>query len=125
MSAMEAEFGDSLSELRVAVQENGASNPEFLAELTLKSAEISRCRCPWALPEDVRPLRECVLGIASGDVDVILFMTAVQVIHLFQVAEQMGYEDDLRVELVGIDCGVVDWTDDIGGVGALRSDAEL
>lgn len=103
MSAMEAEFGDSLSELRVAVQEYGASNPEFLAELTLKCAEVTKVPVyQWALPEDVRPLRECVLGIASGNVDVILFMTAVQVIHLFQVAEQMGYEDDLRVGLASI-----------------------
>ena len=103
MSAMEAEFGDSLSELRVAVQEYGASNPEFLAELTLKCAEVTKVPVyQWALPEDVRPLRECVLGIASGNVDVILFMTAVQVIHLFQVAEQMGCEDDLRVGLASI-----------------------
>jgi uroporphyrinogen-III synthase len=103
MSAMEAEFGDSLSELRVAVQEYGASNPEFLAELTLKCAEVTKVPVyQWALPEDIRPLRECVLGIASGNVDVILFMTAVQVIHLFQVAEQMGCEDDLRVGLGSI-----------------------
>jgi uroporphyrinogen-III synthase len=103
MSAIEAEFGDSLSELRVAVQEYGASNPEFLAELTLKCAEVTKVPVyQWALPEDVRPLRECVLGIASGNFDVILFMTAVQVIHLFQVAEQMGCEDDLRVGLASI-----------------------
>jgi uroporphyrinogen-III synthase len=103
MSAMEQEFGDSLGELRVAVQEYGASNPEFLSELTLKCAEVTKVPVyQWALPEDVRPLRECVLGIASGSVDVILLMTAVQVIHLFQVAEQMGCEDDLRAGLASI-----------------------
>ena len=103
MSAMDAEFGDALSEFRVAVQEYGASNPEFLAELTLKCAEVTKVPVyQWALPEDIRPLRECVLGIASGNIDVILFMTAVQVIHLFQVAEQMGCEDDLRAGLASI-----------------------
>ena len=103
VNSMEAEFGDSLSEFRVAVQEYGASNPEFLAELTLKCAEVTKVPVyQWALPEDVRPLRECVLGIASGSVDVILFMTAVQVIHLFQIAEQMGCEDDLRAGLRSI-----------------------
>jgi uroporphyrinogen-III synthase len=103
MRAMEAEFGDSLSELRVAVQEYGASNPEFLAELTLKCAEVTKIPVyQWALPEDIRPLQECVLGIASGSVDVILFMTAVQVIHLFQVAEEMGCEEDLRAGLASI-----------------------
>ena len=103
MSAMDAEFGDSLGTFRVAVQEYGASNPEFLAELTLKCAEVTKVPVyQWALPEDVRPLRECVLGIASGSVDVILFLTAVQVIHLFQVAEQMGCEEDLRAGLASI-----------------------
>lgn len=103
MSAMNAEFGDALSEFRVAVQEYGASNPEFLAELTLKCAEVTKVPVyQWALPEDIRPLRECVLGIASGNIDVILFMTAVQVIHLFQVAEQMDCEDDLRAGLASI-----------------------
>ncbi len=103
MNSMDAEFGDSLRTFRVAVQEYGASNPEFLAELTLKCAEVTKVPVyQWALPEDVRPLRECVLGIASGSVDVILFMTAVQVIHLFQVAEQMGCEDDLRAGLAAI-----------------------
>ncbi|NYF78338.1 uroporphyrinogen-III synthase [Granulicella arctica] len=103
MSAIDAEFGDSLSEFHVAVQEYGASNPEFLAELTMKCAAVTKVPVyQWALPEDIRPLRECVLGIASGNVDVILFMTAVQVIHLFQVAEQMGCEDDLRAGLASI-----------------------
>ena len=103
MSAMNEEFGDSLGEFRVAVQEYGASNPEFLAELTLRCAEVTKVPVyQWALPEDVRPLRECVLGIASGSVDVVLFMTAVQVIHLFQVAEEMGCQDDLRAGLASI-----------------------
>jgi uroporphyrinogen-III synthase len=103
MAAMDEEFGDSLSDLRVAVQEYGASNPEFLAELTSKCAQVTKVPVyQWALPEDIRPLRECVLGIVSGSVDVILFMTAVQVIHLFQVAEQMGSEDDLRAGLASI-----------------------
>jgi uroporphyrinogen-III synthase len=32
----------------------------------------------------------------NGMIDVVLFMTAVQVIHLFQVAEQVGMADQLR-----------------------------
>ncbi|HEV2646449.1 MAG TPA: uroporphyrinogen-III synthase [Acidobacteriaceae bacterium] len=103
MTAMEAEFGESLSELRVAVQEYGASNPEFLAELTLHCASVTKVPVyQWALPEDIGPLRECVLGMVSGNIDVVLFMTAVQVIHLFQVAEQMRCEDDLRAGLASI-----------------------
>jgi len=94
------EFGDSLQTMRVAVQEYGASNPELLAELTERCAEVTKVPVyQWALPEDLGPLREAVDRVANGSVDVVLFMTAVQVIHLFQVAEEMGLRDDLSAGL--------------------------
>jgi uroporphyrinogen-III synthase len=97
LSAMQAEFGEALATMRVAVQEYGASNPEFLSALNDHCAEVTKIPVyQWTLPEDIRPLRECVLGIARGSVDVVLFMTAVQVIHLFQIAEQMNCQQDLR-----------------------------
>ncbi len=97
LRAIDAEFGKSLEGMRVAVQEYGASNPELLAELSQRCAELTKVPVyQWALPDDLGPLRECVLGIANQTVDVVLFMTAVQVIHLFQVAEQMGSEQALR-----------------------------
>src|SRR5262249_48202296 len=97
MSCLDSEFGLSLSEFRVAVQEYGASNPELLSALTERSKQVTKVPVyQWALPDDLQPLRECVLGIANGSVDVALFMTAVQVIHLFQVAEQMNYVGDLH-----------------------------
>lgn len=100
LSALQAEFGESLATMRVAVQEYGASNPEFLSSLSDLCAEVTKVPVyQWTLPEDVRPLRECVLGIARGNVDVVLFMTAVQVIHLFQIAEQMNCQQDLRAGL--------------------------
>ncbi|HEY4379948.1 MAG TPA: uroporphyrinogen-III synthase [Acidobacteriaceae bacterium] len=103
LAAMQAEFGESLATMRVAVQEYGASNPEFLSTLNELCAEVAKVPVyQWVLPEDVRPLRECVLGIASGNIDVVLFMTAVQVIHLFQIAEQMNCQQDLRDGLAKI-----------------------
>jgi uroporphyrinogen-III synthase len=97
LEAIKAEFGETLGEFRVAVQEYGASNPEFLSALSELTAQVVKVPVyQWALPEDLRPLREAVLAIANGGVDVVLFMTAVQVIHLFQVAEQMGCVEDLR-----------------------------
>lgn len=90
LQCMDQGFGASLSEMRVAVQEYGASNPELLAELSSRTRSLTKVPVyQWALPEDLQPLRECVLGVINGMVDVVLFMTAVQVIHLFQVAEQM------------------------------------
>jgi uroporphyrinogen-III synthase len=97
VSCLDSEFGLSMSDFRVAVQEYGASNPELLSALTERSKQVTKVPVyQWALPDDLQPLRECVLGIANGSVDVALFMTAVQVIHLFQVAEQMGYVEELR-----------------------------
>jgi uroporphyrinogen-III synthase len=97
LQAIDAAYGDSLSEMRVVVQEYGASNPELLAELSSRSRELTKVPVyQWALPEDLQPLRECVLGLLNGMVDVVLFMTAVQVIHLFRVAEQMGVPEELR-----------------------------
>jgi uroporphyrinogen-III synthase len=100
MTSLNAEFGDSLQTMTVAVQEYGASNPELLAELTERCAEVTKVPVyQWALPEDLRPLREAVHSIANSSVDVVLFMTAVQVIHLFQVAEEMGLRDELSAGL--------------------------
>src|SRR6185312_3515373 len=91
MKERETCCGERRRSMRVAVQEYAASNPEFL--LLLAERPLSVTRVPlyeWALPEDVKPLRECVLGITHRHVDVVLFTTAVQVIHLFQVAGDMG-----------------------------------
>jgi uroporphyrinogen-III synthase len=100
MRAINETFGESLAGMKVAVQEYGASNPEFLAELSSRCDNLSKVPVyQWALPEDLQPLRECVLGLMNGVIDVVLFMTAVQVIHLFQVAEQMGAADQLRESL--------------------------
>ena len=100
MTALENGFGEALGGMRVALQEYGASNPELLAELTERSGSVTKVPVyAWALPEDLGPLRECVLGISRGSVDVLLFMTAVQVIHLFQVAEGMGFTEELRAGL--------------------------
>jgi uroporphyrinogen-III synthase len=97
LDAMKTEFGDSLGDFRIAVQEYGASNPEFLSALSELSGQVTKVPVyQWALPEDLQPLRESVLAIANAGVDVLLFMTAVQVIHLFQVAEQMGCVEELR-----------------------------
>jgi uroporphyrinogen-III synthase len=100
MATLNTEFGDSLQTMRVAVQEYGASNPELLAELSERCAEVTKVPVyQWALPEDLRPLREAVHSVANGSVDVVLFMTAVQVIHLFQVAEEMGLRNELSAGL--------------------------
>jgi uroporphyrinogen-III synthase len=82
---------------RVAVQEYGVSNPDLLAGLVERGAQVTSIPVyEWGLPEDVGPLRAAVAAIASGEIDVILFTTAMQVNHLLQIAAEMKHEDPVR-----------------------------
>src|SRR5437867_9969316 len=79
---------------RVAVQEYGVSNPELLAGLRERGAQVTRVPVyQWALSRDLAPLRAAISAIAEGTVDVALFTTAVQAVHLFQVAAEMNLEE--------------------------------
>ncbi len=82
---------------RVAVQEYGASNPELLAGLSERGAHVTRVPVyEWGLPEDTAPLRTAVHAIARGQIDVALFTTSVQVIHLLKIAAEMNLEEAVR-----------------------------
>ena len=85
---------------RVAVQEYGVQNPELIAALRQRGAQVTRVPVyRWALPEDLGPLRSAVRSIAKAEIDVVLFTTATQVVHLLQVAREMGEEEALRTGL--------------------------
>jgi uroporphyrinogen-III synthase len=85
---------------RVAVQEYGASNPDLLSGLEQRGAHVTRVPVyRWALPEDLEPLRAAVHALANGEIDVVLFTTATQLVHLLQVARDMGMEDTVRAGL--------------------------
>ncbi|MDE3202307.1 MAG: uroporphyrinogen-III synthase [Acidobacteriota bacterium] len=106
MIAMEKEFGEAFQGMNIAVQEYGTPNPELLTALAEKGISITRLPVyRWALPEDVQPLREAVIALAHGHVDVLLLMNAGQVAHLFLMAERMGYTEALyegfRSTLIG------------------------
>ena len=89
--------------MRFALQEYGATNPELLAELSSRTHSLTKVPVyQWALPLELEPLRECVRGLIGDKFDVVLFMTAVQVIHLFQVAEMMGVASELLPALQGM-----------------------
>jgi uroporphyrinogen-III synthase len=93
---------------RVAVQEYGASNPELLAALAERGAQVTRVPVyQWALPEDTAPLRAAVEAIARGEIDVALFTTSIQVAHLLKIAREMNREQELRRALVRIPIGSI------------------
>jgi len=84
----------SLEGLNVAVQEYGASNPEFLRGLEGRGARVTPVPVyQWALPEDVEPLRTAARAVASGELDVVLFTTATQAVHLMKIADELQLGD--------------------------------
>lgn len=88
---------------RVAVQEYGVSNPELLAGLSDRGAQVTRVPVyEWGLPEDVGPLRAAVTSMANDEFDVVLFTTAIQVNHLFHVAAEMDQEEAVRRALAHV-----------------------
>ena len=56
----------------------------------------------WALPDDIEPLRAAARAVADGAVDVAIFTTATQVVHLLQVAEGIGLQSQVRDGLASI-----------------------
>ena len=92
--------GVRLQGARVAVQEYGVSNPELLSGLAERGAQVTRVPVyQWALPEDLAPLRAAIAAIADAAIDVVLFTTTVQVIHLFQIAAEMKLEEKMLLGL--------------------------
>jgi uroporphyrinogen-III synthase len=89
-----------LNGLRVAVQEYGKSNPELLEGLETRGAQVTRIPVyRWALPEDIAPLQAATTAIARGELDVVLFTTSAQILHLEQVAQAQGQLEALRAGL--------------------------
>jgi uroporphyrinogen-III synthase len=87
----------SLRGQRIAVQEYGKPNDELLRALEARGASVTSVPVyRWALPDDIEPLRSAVNAIVRGELDVALFTTSVQIVHLMQVADSMGQSSALR-----------------------------
>src|SRR6201995_188851 len=96
VAALDNSFGPELQGMRAAVQEYGATNPELLSALADRAVICTRVPVyHWALPVDLEPLRSAVRSSVGGSIDGIVFLTAVQVVHLVEVAE-MNLPVDLR-----------------------------
>ncbi len=85
---------------RVAVQEYGLTNTELLDGLKTRGAEIVRVPVyRWDLPKDTAPLRTAIQQLIEGKVEMALFTNAMQVVHLFRLAEEEKLEENLRRSL--------------------------
>jgi uroporphyrinogen-III synthase len=93
----------NLAGLKVAVQEYGVTNADFLNGLRSRGALVSRVPIyQWDLPSDTSPLKEAVSLIAGGKSDVALFTTSVQVVNLMKVASELGRDAELLKSLQGM-----------------------
>ncbi len=87
-------------ERNIAVQEYGRSSPELLEGLRTRGAEVTTVPVyQWDLPEDSGPLLEAVQRLASGQFDVVLFTTSIQVLFLIRIAAEQGVEEKVRAQL--------------------------
>jgi len=85
---------------RVAVQEYGMSNPELLAALTKRGADVFPIPIyKWALPDNLEPLRRALDEIIAGEVAVMLITNAAQIDHIMRVLEQDGKVEPFRAAL--------------------------
>jgi uroporphyrinogen-III synthase len=82
---------------RIAVQEYGVTNERLVEGLRARGAEVTQVRVyQWDLPEDLGPLQEAVRRLAASNVDVTMFTTSVQIIHLLRVARDLNLEAETR-----------------------------
>jgi uroporphyrinogen-III synthase len=92
-----------LQGVRVLVQRYGASNPQLLKSLEARGAtarEIATYR--WALPQNIQPLTDLLDALAARQVHAVVFTSAVQVQHLFEVAARQHRADGLPGLLQGL-----------------------
>lgn len=86
-----------VANLVVAVQEYGEPNVSLIAGLEARGATVESVPVyRWDLPEDIAPLEESIHRLADGQIDVALFTSAQQVVHLLRVAKQIGLETKLK-----------------------------
>jgi len=104
LAALDAKAGElTLRGARVAVQEYGTSNAQLLEGLRERGAAVVSVPVyRYALPDDLGPLQAAARAVAGRDLDVVLFTTATQVVHLLDVARQMNVEPAVRQGLAAM-----------------------
>jgi uroporphyrinogen-III synthase len=89
-----------LTGVPVMVQRYGAENAGLRAALEARGAEVREIATyRWALPQDLSPLRQLLESLSEQGVDAVVFTSAVQVQHLFQVAALEGRADRIVGDL--------------------------
>jgi uroporphyrinogen-III synthase len=102
-TVMAAIAANPLAGARVVVQRYGEANRRLCEALTARGASVQEIATyRWALPEDTGPLERLIDALARSTVDAVVFTSAVQVKHLFAVAERMSRTAELPALLRGL-----------------------
>jgi uroporphyrinogen-III synthase len=95
-TVMVAIAASPLAGARVVVQRYGEANRRLCEALTGRGASVQEIATyRWALPADTGPLERLIDALARSAVDAVVFTSAVQVRHLFAVAERMARAAEL------------------------------
>lgn len=88
---------DLLQQRSAYVQEYGRTNAELVQGLQQRGAASVRQikTYAWTLPDDLSPLHAAIERIASGEAEVALFTSGIQLTHLLQIAERRGQTPQL------------------------------
>ncbi len=86
-----------VSGVAVAVQEYGVPNHDLVAGLEARGATVTRAPIyRWGFPEDIAPLEANVRRVAAGAIDVVLFTSSQQVVHVLATADRLGLGAEVR-----------------------------
>jgi uroporphyrinogen-III synthase len=100
LNALDASYPDGLQGIRIAVQEYGVSNPEFLEGLRERGAEVRPVPVyRWTLPDDLAPLKNLLQQVMDEVVPVLLITNAVQVEHIIKVLREDEKINEFRKAL--------------------------
>ncbi|MBD3676479.1 MAG: uroporphyrinogen-III synthase [Planctomycetaceae bacterium] len=100
LTAMKQEL--DLSGKKIAVQEYGISNEEFLQSLRDAGADVeSVIVYRWDLPEDRGPLESAIQEQIDNPFGVLMFTSAQQIRHVTQVADELGRLEEFQQSLSG------------------------
>jgi uroporphyrinogen-III synthase len=102
-TVMAAIAASPLAGARVVVQRYGEANRPLCEALIARGASVQEIATyRWALPEDTGPLERLIDALERSAVDAVVFTSAVQVKHLFAIAERRARAAPLPALLRGL-----------------------
>lgn len=90
-----------ISGKKIAILHYGKINEEFTQDLTNEGAKYeSLLVYRWELPDDLEPVKSAIKKILAGKTNGLIFTSAQQVVHLFELVKQQNCELEFRRALL-------------------------